>query len=98
MSLKILTMNMMNCFKINQNCLILIQKLQPFVIILIVGILVGIFITTQFINPLLNNTNNNSNCSTHIKTNEILNKENTCLYELLDNSKDISKCVANKSN
>jgi regulatory protein YycI of two-component signal transduction system YycFG len=74
------------------------KKLQPFVIILIVGILVGIFITTQFINPLLNNTNNNSNCSTHIKTNEILNKENTCLYELLDNSKDISKCVANKSN
>ncbi|HNV00922.1 MAG TPA: hypothetical protein PKK60_00640 [archaeon] len=69
------------------------KKIQPLLIILIIGIVIGIFITNQYIDPLLNNSKDTSNCSKYIQTNEILNKENTCLYELLNNSKDINKCT-----
>lgn len=74
------------------------KKMQPFIIILIIGIMIGAFITNQYIDPFLENTKENSNCSSYIQTNEILNKENTCLYELLDNSKDINKCSINQTN
>lgn len=68
------------------------KKMQPYIIVLIIGIIIGIFLTNQYIDPFLKNNEDNSNCTKYVQTNEILNKENTCLYELLDSSKDINKC------
>lgn len=73
------------------------KKLQPFIIILIIGIIIGAFFTHYYLQPFFEKTQNNSNCSSYIQTNEALNKENFCLYQLLENSKDINQCNTNQN-
>ncbi len=69
------------------------KKIKIPILILIIGIIIGMFFTHYYIEPFFQETSINSNCSSCIQTKEALNKENECLYELLNNAKDINQCV-----
>lgn len=75
-----------NFFKIDK------KKIQLPLILLIVGLIIGILLTHYYIEPFFNNTSSQNSCNKYIQTNEVLNKENECLYQLLENSKDIEQC------
>lgn len=60
----------------------LFKKTKLGLILLIIGILVGIMLGHYYIEPLL--TNESGICETCLEAKELLNKENSCLYELID--------------
>ncbi len=61
----------------------LFKKTKFGIILLIIGILIGIMLGHYYIEPLL--TNESGICETCLEAKELLNKENSCLYELIDN-------------
>jgi uncharacterized membrane protein len=61
----------------------LLGKLKFGIIILIIGIICGILLGHLFIEPLLQEEESNV-CKTCVVSKELLNKEITCLYELID--------------
>jgi len=68
------------------------KKIKIPLIILVVGILIGGLITHEYIEPLIKG-NQNTQSTSCLRTNELLSKENSCLYSLLsDPNKDTSIC------
>ncbi len=73
------------------------KKTKFFLIVLIIGIVIGIFLGQYYISPLL--TQESNVCKNCVETNQLLSKENECLYTLLPNSQvEINKCLATDEN
>jgi len=72
----------------------LIKKARFYVIILIIGIIVGAYLQYAYLNPLFSQIQLSS-CSDCTKSKELLNKENFCLYSLLQDPQNASsQCEA----
>jgi hypothetical protein len=70
----------------------LTNKIRIPLFALIIGLILGALLMHYYGEPLLNNQLVNPSDSL-IKTNELLGKENDCLYSLLDNARtDVKKC------
>ncbi len=68
------------------------SKIRMFAIILIIGVIIGILIGHYYIEPLI--TQESAVCKNCILTNQLLTKENQCLYSILPNSQEaILNCV-----
>jgi len=67
-----------------------ISKTKFYLVVLVIGIIIGAYLQYSLINPLLNSTQNNQ-CQDCIEIRTLLNKENTCLYNLLPDAKIASK-------
>jgi hypothetical protein len=61
-----------------------LKKARFYVVILIIGIIIGAYLQYAYFNPLVYQLST-SPCSDCMATKDLLNKENTCLYDLLPN-------------
>jgi cytochrome c biogenesis protein ResB len=73
------------------------KKMKFLLVLLIVGIIIGILLGHYYIEPLL--TNESNVCKNCVETNQLLSKENECLYTLIPNSQfEIATCLTNDEN
>lgn len=74
-----------------------LKKTKFFIIILLIGVIIGILLGQYYIQPLLSQESNV--CKNCLETNQLLSKENECLYTLLDKTDTpISNCLTNVEN
>lgn len=74
-----------------------LKKARFYVVILIIGVILGAFLQYAYFNPIVYHLST-SPCSDCIRSKELLNKENTCLYGLLPNPQIVSsECRQNSA-
>lgn len=75
----------------------LLNKAKFYAVILVIGIIIGAYLQYAYFNPIVYNVST-SPCNDCIRTKELLDKENSCLYSLLGDPHSASLQCANNLN